>query len=49
MLQHAAGYVLANEGTDARLVQAFLGHADIRHTAHYTALSPKRLAVVRVR
>jgi hypothetical protein len=42
MLQHAAGYVLANEGTDARLVQAFLGHADIRHTA----LSPKRQAAV---
>jgi type 1 fimbriae regulatory protein FimB/type 1 fimbriae regulatory protein FimE len=49
MLRHAAGYSLANEGTDTRLIQAFLGHADIRHTAHYTALSPKRLAAVRVR
>jgi integrase len=29
------------EGTDTRLIQAFIGHADIRHTAHYTALSPK--------
>jgi type 1 fimbriae regulatory protein FimB/type 1 fimbriae regulatory protein FimE len=48
MLRHAAGYMLANEGTDTRLIQAFLGHADIRHTAHYTALSPKRLATVRV-
>jgi integrase len=49
MLRHAAGYMLANEGTDTRLIQVFLGHADIRHTAHYTALSPKRLATVRVR
>ena len=49
MLRHATGYSLANEGTDTRLIQAFLGHADIRHTAHYTALSPKRLAGVRVR
>jgi type 1 fimbriae regulatory protein FimB/type 1 fimbriae regulatory protein FimE len=49
MLRHATGYSLANDGTDTRLIQAFLGHADIRHTAHYTALSPKRLAAVRVR
>jgi site-specific recombinase XerD len=49
MLRHATGYSLANEGTDTRLIQAFLGHADIRHTAHYTAISPKRLAAVRVR
>jgi integrase len=49
MLRHAAGYMLANEGTDTRLTQVFLGHADIRHTAHYTALSPRRLAGVRVK
>jgi len=49
MLRHAAGYILANEGTDTRLIQDFLGHRDIRHTAHYTAISPKRLAAVRVR
>jgi type 1 fimbriae regulatory protein FimB len=49
MLRHAAGYMLANEGTDTRLIQDFLGHRDIRHTAHYTAISPKRLAAVRVR
>jgi site-specific recombinase XerD len=47
--RHAAGYMLANEGTDTRLIQDFLGHRDIRHTAHYTAISPKRLAAVRVR
>ena len=49
MLRHAAGYALANEGTDTRLIQAFLGHKDIRHTAHYTEISPRRLAAVRVR
>jgi type 1 fimbriae regulatory protein FimB len=49
MLRHAAGYMLANEGVDTRLIQDFLGHRDIRHTAHYTAISPKRLAAVRVR
>jgi integrase len=49
MLRHAAGYMLAQEGTDTRLIQAFLGHADIRHTAHYTEIAPKRLAAVRVR
>ena len=49
MLRHAAGYMLANAGTDTRLIQAFLGHRDIRHTAHDTAIAPKRLAGVRVR
>jgi integrase len=49
MLRHAAGYTLANEGVDTRLIQDFLGHVDIRHTAHYTALSPRKLAGVRVR
>ncbi|MBV8400686.1 MAG: tyrosine-type recombinase/integrase [Acetobacteraceae bacterium] len=49
MLRHAAGHMLANEGTDTRLIQAFLGHRDIRHTAHYTAIASKRLAGVRVR
>jgi type 1 fimbriae regulatory protein FimE len=49
MLRHAAGYCLINEGVDVRLVQDFLGHKNIATTAHYTALSPKRLANVRVR
>jgi site-specific recombinase XerD len=49
MLRHATGYMLANQGTETRLIQAFLGHKDIRHTAHYTALSPKWLAAVWVR
>src|SRR5215471_13494386 len=40
MLRHACGYKLANEGTDTRTIQAYLGHKDIRHTVRYTELSP---------
>jgi integrase len=49
MLRHSAGYMLANLGTDTRLIQAHLGHKNIQHTVRYTALSPQRLASVRVR
>jgi integrase len=49
MLRHGAGYALINDGVDVRLVQEFLGHASITSTAIYTAISPKRLAGLRVR
>jgi site-specific recombinase XerD len=49
MLRHSAGYMLANEGHDTRLIQSFLGHRNIQHTVRYTQLSAKRLAAVRVR
>ena len=49
MLRHATGYALANEGTDTRLIQDFLGHASIANTVRYTKLAPGRLAAVRVR
>jgi len=49
MLRHAAGYSLINNDTDVRLVQEFLGHKTPQMTMHYTAISPKRLAAVRVR
>jgi Phage integrase family len=49
MLRHATGYALANEGTDTRLIQDFLGHASIANTVRYTKLAPARLAAVRVR
>ncbi|MEK8018002.1 MAG: tyrosine-type recombinase/integrase [Candidatus Parabeggiatoa sp.] len=42
MLRHACGYRLANEGRDTRVIQAYLGHKDIRNTVIYTELSPKR-------
>lgn len=49
MLRHGAGYALINDGVDVRMVQEFLGHASLTSTAIYTAISPKRLAGVRVR
>jgi integrase len=49
MLRHACGFALAEDGTDTRLIQDYLGHADIRNTAIYTATSQRRLAAVRVR
>jgi integrase len=49
MLRHSAGYMLANEGTDTRLIQDFLGHKNIQNAVRYAQLSAKRLASVRVR
>jgi type 1 fimbriae regulatory protein FimB/type 1 fimbriae regulatory protein FimE len=49
MLRHATGYALANEGTDTRLIQDFLGHASIANTVRHTKLAPGRLAAVQVR
>jgi integrase len=40
MLRHAAGYMLANAGTDTRLIQAFRGHRDIRHTTRPRPITP---------
>jgi site-specific recombinase XerD len=42
MLRHACGFKLANDGTDTRTIQAYLGHKNIRHTVRYTELSPVR-------
>jgi hypothetical protein len=37
-----AATILANNGTDTRTIQVYLGHKDIRHTVRYTELSPVR-------
>ena len=42
MLRHACGFHLANQGTDTRSLQAYLGHKNIQHTVRYTELSPTR-------
>src|SRR5438045_2041827 len=39
MLRHAAGYKLANDGTDTRAIQLYLGHRQIQHTVRYTQLA----------
>lgn len=42
MLRHACGYKLANDGRDTRLIQSYLGHAQIQHTVRYTELASGR-------
>ena len=42
MLRHSCGYALADKGADARLIQDYLGHRDLRHTARYTRTAVKR-------
>jgi site-specific recombinase XerD len=39
MLRHTCGHLLADAGHDTRRLQLWLGHADIKHTAHYSELS----------
>lgn len=46
MLRHSCGHVLTDKGTVTRLVQDWLGHRDIRHTAHYTRTSSKRFETI---
>jgi site-specific recombinase XerD len=46
MLRHTCGHVLADKGTDTRLLQDWLGHRDIRHTAWYTRTSSKRFETI---
>jgi integrase len=40
--RHATGYYLAEHGADLRLIQAYLGHRQVRHTTRYVQLSPRR-------
>lgn len=44
MLRHSCGYYLANrtEVPDVRLIQDYLGHRDIKHTARYTRVAGRR-------
>lgn len=42
MLRHSTGFFLANKGYDARLIQDYLGHRDIRHTEIYTRTAAGR-------
>ena len=41
MLRHTCGRLLAETGHDTRRLQLWLGHADIKHTAHYSELSAR--------
>ena len=42
MLRHSCGYYLADQGTDLRTMQDYLGHRDPKHTAHYTMVAGHR-------
>ncbi len=42
MLRHSTGFYLANKGHDTRSIQGYLGHANIKNTVIYTALSHQR-------
>ncbi|MFI5106461.1 MAG: tyrosine-type recombinase/integrase [Terriglobales bacterium] len=42
MFRHACGFQLANQGTDTRTLQTYLGHGNIQLTVRYTELSPTR-------
>jgi site-specific recombinase XerD len=48
MLRHSCGYYLADQGTDLRTMQDYLGHGDPKHTAHDTRVeaSVRRLVEV---
>ena len=46
MLRHGCGYALANRGRDTRLIQDYLGHRDIKHTARYTRTASVRFEKV---
>jgi site-specific recombinase XerD len=45
MLRHSCGYYLANQGTDLRTTQDYLGHRDPKHTVRYTRVSGSRGSV----
>ncbi len=42
MLRHTCGYLMIEKGYDSRLVQDWLGHANIQNTVRYTALSARK-------
>jgi site-specific recombinase XerD len=37
-LRHSCGYYLSEHGADLRLIQAYLGHRQVRHTTRYVQL-----------
>jgi type 1 fimbriae regulatory protein FimB len=41
-LRHSCGYYLADQGTDLRTMQDYLGHRDPRHTVYYTRVAGRR-------
>jgi site-specific recombinase XerD len=48
MLRHACGHSLINRDVPIRVVQDWLGHANINHTVAYAQLSPERFRRERI-
>lgn len=46
MLRHTCGHVLADKGTDTRLLQDWMGHRNIRHTTWYKRTGSKRFETI---
>ena len=43
MLRHSCGFFMADRREDVRVMQDWLGHANVQNTVRYTALAPGRL------
>jgi type 1 fimbriae regulatory protein FimB len=42
IMRHSCRYYPADQGTDLRTMQDYLGHRDPRHTVHYTRVASRR-------
>lgn len=47
MMRHGCGFYLADIGTDIRVIQAYLGHANIQNTVIYTQLTGKQFEQIK--
>jgi integrase len=43
MLRHSCGFYMADRHEDVRVMQDWLGHANVQNTVRYTTLAPSRL------
>lgn len=43
MLRHSCGYYMADRHEEVRVMQDWLGHANVQNTVRYTTLAPGRL------
>lgn len=41
-LRHGCGYHVSEAGADLRMIQAYLGHANVQHSTRYVALNSER-------
>ncbi len=48
MLRHGTGYRLVNMGVDLRVIQDWMGHANVQNTVGYTRLAAGRFAAAKL-